>query len=318
MLRLTLVIAIGALFFSPDKNVRAQSSGPQIVFTATRGEGLPKLYVMNADGTNVKRIGALSGGYSGPHFTLDNRRIVFQYSPPDSSGSQICIMNADGSGQKTLMSSGSLAGVTPEGRIVYSTWADNVAHTYLIDLDGSNKTEFMLQAPSVDLAQDLVFGPGGMVAFTGMYEFAHQIFTMKVNGANLRRLTNAPENHIDPMWSPNGSLIAYANTGPSSVPNGHEQDGIYIMNADGSHARRIVAINFGKDLGPENSIVNMGPGRYIPYLNAPISFSPDGAMLTYSVDMARRTQIYVVNSDGSGLTALTTAGSGSMSPSFSH
>jgi hypothetical protein len=83
---------------------------------------------------------------------------------------------------------------------------------------------------------------------------------------------------------------------------------------DGTHARRIVKINFGEELGPSDS-VGIGPGRDIVQLTGPLSFNSDGSKLTYSVHLGRRNdQIYIVNTDGTELKRLANG----THPSFSR
>jgi TolB protein len=156
-----------------------------------------------------------------------------------------------------------------------------------------------------------------MVAFVPLFmlnEADKQIYTMTIDGENLKRLTNSTDSLHVHAWSPDGGKIAYTSVGNSQ----HERDGIYLINADGTRSRRIVAIDFGQDMGPDRSLVSMGPSRRMPYLESPLSFSPGGAMLTYALNLGGRTQIYVVNVDGTGLTQLTSPESGSSWPSFSH
>jgi Tol biopolymer transport system component len=76
--------------------------GTKIAFTSTR-DGLFKVYVMNADGTDQTRISGTTND-GGPAWSPDGTRIAFQ-SARDGHN-QIVSMNVDGSGESRLTNSG--------------------------------------------------------------------------------------------------------------------------------------------------------------------------------------------------------------------
>jgi Tol biopolymer transport system component len=97
------------------------------------------------------------------------------------------------------------------------------------------------------------------------------IWTVRPNGTHLRRLTDGTMNEQNPSWSPNGRRLVFeadgglwtirrraygrrprprplvdSGLGPSWSPDGKQiafggADGVYVVNADGSDARRVVA-----------------------------------------------------------------------------
>jgi len=285
----------------------SSGSNPQIIFLSDRDKPFyPKVYVMDANGSNVRRLGNLPGYYGYAQFSPDNRKILFSYSEEILSPTHFYVMNSDGSDPKVLTSPPGSDGApyfNSHGRIVYSD---------------------ELHPGSTDEFNEIAMGPHGMVAFTrnvmvnGM--FSQQIFTMTVSGTGLTQVTNVPESLRWPGWCSDGKKIAYANTGLTqfSLTPHHEHDGIYIMNADGSHPVRIVEIDFSRELpstGPD--IISMG-GREVVSLSSAPSFSPDCRTLTYSVNLDGKSQIYLVNADGTGLKRLTEPPSRNSWSSFSH
>jgi len=80
--------------------------GSRIVFVSDRDNGKDlygeDLYVINADGSNLVRVAVtLIGGASWPAWSPDGRQIVFACSL-SLPFSDICVMNADGTGLKQL------------------------------------------------------------------------------------------------------------------------------------------------------------------------------------------------------------------------
>jgi len=311
-------------------NFPARASDAKIVFDSGRGEHGSKIYVMNADGAVTGPIGSLPGGHADPKFSPDNRHIVFTYYAPGISGAQIYVMNADGSQPYALTSSPNTKRApqfTQGSRIVYwqnpgspsSPWV-----LYNMESDGSHQVPLSFNI-SGNIA-DVSIGNNGMAAFAGSFvkgdsHETAQIYVASINGTGLRRLTDSPDTFSSPGWSPDSRKLAYANQGTwspvfSNIVAGHDQDGIHIMNADGSNAKRIARIDFSKEFGPPRSFP--AGGRHVVYMCGSPSFSPDGGMLTYAVNLGEKCQIYLVNLDGSGLKRLTHPPSRSANPSFSH
>jgi Tol biopolymer transport system component len=312
----------------------AWAADAKIIFSSDRGGDPSKIYLMTPDGAVAGPIGALPGGHADPKFSPDNTKIAFTYYAPNAPSGQIYIMNADGSGARALTSppnSNSDPQFTRAGRIVYTHELQPGSVTppftalYTMDADGSH------QAPlSFNIAgyiEHVSVGFNGLAVFTGRFmpgdnHESAQIYTTALDGSGLRRLTDSPDTFSMPAWSADGGKIAYANRGTESmlfsniVPR-HDQDGIYVMNADGSGATRLVRIDFSKEFGPPTSF-GVGPGREVASMCGPPSFSPDGALVTYAVNVGEKCQIYVVNRDGTGLRQLTRPPTGNGAPSFSH
>ena len=84
--------------YSPD--------GSRIVFESDRG-GSQQLYVMNADGSNQRRISFGGGGYATPEWSPRGDLIAFT----KTGGFRIGVMTPDGSGERILTGGG-----MPRGR----------------------------------------------------------------------------------------------------------------------------------------------------------------------------------------------------------
>ncbi len=125
----------------------------------------------------------------------------------------------------------------------------------------------------------------------------------------------------NPAWSPDGTRIVFAWSGPVVVPKA-EVEGLYTVNVDGSGLHRLASKGTGPVWSPDGTrlIVLRGSslGGSSMYLvnadgtNARLltslegndpqpSWSPDGSMIAFSYSG----DIYVIHPDGSGLAQVT-------------
>lgn len=104
---------------------------------------------------------------------------------------------------------------------------------------------------------------------------------------------------INPRYSPNGSLIAYQN------------DGLYIMNSDGTGSRLLNATGGGPAFDPTGTVLAFGDNGTIWKINIDgtgltrltagykPAWSPDGTQIAYHTSVGGRQQLHVINADGS-------------------
>jgi TolB protein len=118
----------------------------------------------------------------------------------------------------------------------------------------------------------------GLIAFTRQHRSQRdQIYVVDTNGSVERPLTAGTDDALEPVWSPDGSRIAFL---------GHN-DELFVMNADGTHRR----------------LVTRGAG-WIRGADRP-TWSPDGRRLVFAADLdALAHALYTVNADGTGLRRL--------------
>jgi TolB protein len=198
---------------------------------------------------------------------------------------QICIMNADGSGQTQvtqLEATTFYASLSPDGETIYfSSRQSGNFEIYSIPV-GGNEMERLSKGLGALYAPEL--SPDGkQILFTNG---SSGIWVMKINGKAPRAITT--KNDIDPTWSPDGSMIAFA-----SSRRGERQ--LFIMDADGSNIRQVTNL---EDMGGRSS------------------WSPDGKKLAFYAGPAGDHNIYTINIDGTGLTQLTYSGD-NLGPSWS-
>jgi Tol biopolymer transport system component len=150
-------------------------------------------------------------------------------------------------------------------------------------------------------AEAVVSPDGRRVVFTSLKDGDLDIYTMNVDGSDVRRLTTTPGYDGGPWWSPDGTKIAYRAWHPVDSaltsyrdllaqrlvrPNRME---LWVMNADGSDQRQITHLG-GANFGP--------------------SWTADGRRLIFSSNYKQprsgNFDLYLVNPDGTGLEQVTT------------
>jgi Tol biopolymer transport system component len=167
---------------------------------------------------------------------------------------------------------------------------------YVMNADGSGRTR--LTTNNATDIEPALSPDGTRIAFVSDRDGNYEIYTMRVDGADLRRLTH--DDKVDPVtrdwqpdWSPDGARIAFASMRTGSYD-------IYVMNADGSGVANLTNSPRANDGQPD--------------------WSPDGTRIAF-VSVANRGEnldVYVMNADGSGATNLTgRPGAPDLSPRWS-
>jgi hypothetical protein len=146
---------------------------------------------------------------------------------------------------------------------------------------------FIFLAPRVEAAN----GPfNGKIAFMSGRDGNLEVYVMNADGTGQVNISNNPTDDTHPVWSPNGTKIAF---------NGH-RDGtfseIYVMNADGSNQTRLTFNNATDGVG---------------------SWSPDGTKIAFQSNRDGNFEIYVMNADGSNQTRLTNNLVNDLAPAWS-
>src|SRR5688572_13658925 len=264
----------------------AAANSSRIVFVSDRdgpdavGDlGNEEVYVMNADGTDQRRLTHNKATDNQPALSPDGRTIAF--TSQRAGGPDIFVMNVDGTGQKQLtrFSDRGLGALNPtwapDGkRIAFRTRVKRI-DIYTINVDGTGLTR-VTNDPAGEATPS--WSPDGRrIAFSSGLRQRLEIHVVDSDGRNPRRLTfnDAMDHH--PEWSPDGQRIAFHS----------DRDGdmeIYVMNADGSNPVRLTR-NPGLDAHP--------------------SWSPDGRRIVFHRTVLGHGQVHVMNADGSDVKRIT-------------
>jgi len=255
---------------SPDQDGWPNWSpdGKQMAFQSNRSGAL-NIYVMDvlggsqADDSKVYQLTNSPPGRGGswePVWSPNGKWIV--YSAQQTSGSDLFLLNLDGTGRQRLTDNKAIDGSptwSPDGKqIAFFSDRDGNWEIYVMNADGSNVRR-LTNHPGQDHSP--AWSPdGARIAFVSERDGNEEIYLtlaphasagVNPDGANLRRLTHNKADDWFPAWSPDGKRIAFS----SNRDGNHE---IYVMpapgpqaqvNADGSGQKRLTNNN-AEDWGP--------------------------------------------------------------------
>ena len=184
---------------------------------------------------------------------------------------------------------------SPDGtRVAFtlSVRSDNderfVDEIFLIDADGTNVTQITHTEGGAYGARSPVWSPDGTrIAFIRFRDLDPrptvsnidvELFVVNVDGTDQRQIADTYGDDYTPVWSPDGTRIAFVHSTQSS-------DMVFVVNADGTDQRMFAST---------------------PRHLWGVEWSPDRSRIAFTVQRERNgvPSVYVVNSDGSDLKSL--------------
>ena len=175
--------------------------GKQMTFTSNR-DGNPELYVMNADGTNVRRLTSHPAIDTTPTWSPQGRQIAFT---SDRSGTpQIYVVDIDGTGLRRITFESYCDRPTwspaPYNEIAYASRTGPGHDIKVVDLATNEVRQLTF---GLGTNESPSYSPNGRhVAFMSTRGSGNkQIWVVGRDGRDLRRLTSMGNNEM-PSWSP--------------------------------------------------------------------------------------------------------------------
>ncbi|MFZ5625620.1 MAG: TolB family protein [Gemmatimonadota bacterium] len=265
-------------------------SGKQLIFQRQErvDAGCDQQYVMNADGSGMRRVSSGEGRTTCGYFYANDTRILFSSTqayekecppPPDRSRGYV--------------------------------WPLNRLEIFTARPDGSDLRQ--LTHNGTYNAEATLSPDGKTIIFTSTMDGDLELYTMNVDGTNLKRLTHRVGYDGGAFFSPDGKLIVWRAGYPVTAADTADyrtlleqrlvrpsRVELWIANADGSNPRQIT---------------RLGGANFAPF------FHPDGKRIIFSSNWENprsgNFDLYLVNLDGSGLEKVTTDPSFDGFPMFS-
>ena len=246
VLLLLLLVCVWVPFGSPSAGADPKGT---IAFLSNRNNPdkpgwRTAIYLINANGTNERLWLENPEGFSDMAWSPDGKSVALAQYDADR-GSHIFVRELDTGQQKNITAQWagwrrSFGGPSwsPDDKWLAATCSQlDVVHTDVCRMTvNGDQLQILTRDAQRNHGSASWSLHGDKIAFTS----AAQIFVMDHNGRNRVRLSQL-EDVVDqsPVWSPDGTKIAfYSNRDAQEPAKGIEHD-IYVMNADGSNVVRL-------------------------------------------------------------------------------
>ena len=245
------------------------------------------IFTIRADGTGKTNLTNSPEDEYYPRWSPDRQYIAFN-SDTSPSGSELWVMNADGSDQRVIPTPGlhmmqNLAW-SPDGTKIAFTAYTGTGHPdwdiYVVGVDGSGLTNL---TPDLDgETNDPAWSPDGTkIVFRHYPDSQIDLVVINADGSGAMNLTDDEYYENGPDWSPDGQTILFWGGGPGSGDNGS----LLIMPAAGGLSQLLLdSATNGRWSSDGAHIVFTGGGGGIFIANAdgsnivPVDESPGASL----------------------------------------
>lgn len=316
-----------------DQNPAWSSDGRSLAFSSDRGGDGLQIYVMNADGSHVRRVTRLAQSCTEPNWAPDGSRLAFQRNDDPEIGQDIYTVRVDGSDLRRLTAhraSDVNPSWHPKGHSI--AFASNRGGRFSIfAVASTGGVPRQLSFADGDSTQPSWSPDGHQIAFVSNQNGGvPQLHLMNDDGTASRpvQLTQAGE----PAWSPDGAQLAFIGS-----HDGNPDVYLLALERTTNLTPHVADDNFGT-CGPAGRVAfsSNRDGRRAIYLTGSSSrevtkltdgtandwfpsWSPDGQRIVFQSDRAGTgfLDLYVMSLTGQTVTRITGGRGMKASPAWS-
>lgn len=181
------------------------------------------------------------------------------------------------------------AELSPDGRLLAAVLSyQGSSDIYLLNPSSGEILRRLTRAKSIDIAP--TWSPDGQfIAFVSDREGSPQIWTMRADGSDQKRVTYQGNYSQSPSWSPRGNEIAFTSRDEKFVFD------IFTVDPNDPSKLKRLTQNQGNNEEP--------------------SYSPDGRHIVFSSSRTGKSELYIMTADGSAQHRITRGG-GYLAPSW--
>ncbi len=292
--RLGFLVSLALVLVSCQQQPLAVQSTPTVAPSPTPGEKIALDGISYACGPLDMRLGILRENRVFLAWTPNGTELVFNYLPVEDASLLIYPFNTtaiwlvDAAGSRLQM----LVDANPGHEMTFGHHAD-------ISPDGAKLVYASCEIPFPFNKQN-----------PERKDFNYEVAVIRIDGTGQRQLTK--NSHLDhyPVWSPDGSRIAYlAAPGFGSLYSEPEGLMLFTMAADGSEVQQVAPVGlYGQTQAPP---VWWPEGERLPFYGLtlePPEWSPDGERIAFLANADRfdyfMRSLYTVRADGSEIMLL--------------
>jgi TolB protein len=252
-------------------------------------DGHARILTMRSDGTGLVRVSQARGSSYDPDLSSDGTMVAY-----GRSGS-IYVVKTNGTGRELLVKNAFDPVWSPHGdKLLFTRYrVDTDVAIFSINPDGTGQKELTSSWINIDPAWS---GDGSKIVFVRDADLP-QLWTMNADGSGKARLTQASgKEDGTPELSPDATRVVFTRSKSYGVQCLYRTD-ILVTDIDGSGTRNLTKTCRRRETSPQ--------------------WSPDGSKILFTRRNSGRTQIFVMNADGTNVRRLTDGPEGNRTPVWS-